>query len=273
MTIRSCASKATACTRSPVGPVHAGIIEPGHFRFQVVGEKVLRLEERLGYKHKGIEKRFEALSLVEGASPRRPRFGRQHGRLCLGIRAGPRSDRADRRCRARARVAARAAARARAHRQSSRRSRLSRQRWRVRFRACAILAAERGRAAHQPAAVRPPLSDGRRRSGRRRARSRRTRGSAMRKRMRPLEREIRTLRDIYDDHAGLQDRFRDCGIVTADSPRKLGLIGFAGRASGHGRGSALRSSRSRPTMRSRSAARATQWRRRRARCRALRRNL
>ena len=43
----------------PVGPVHAGIIEPGHFRFSVVGEKVLRLEERLGYTHKGIEKRFE----------------------------------------------------------------------------------------------------------------------------------------------------------------------------------------------------------------------
>ncbi len=50
----------------PVGPVHAGIIEPGHFRFQVVGEKVLRLEERLGYVHKGIEKRFESLA----ASPR-----------------------------------------------------------------------------------------------------------------------------------------------------------------------------------------------------------
>ena len=43
-----------------VGPVHAGIIEPGHFRFSVVGEKVLRLEERLGYTHKGIEKRFTA---------------------------------------------------------------------------------------------------------------------------------------------------------------------------------------------------------------------
>ena len=42
----------------PVGPIHAGIIEPGHFRFSVVGEKVLRLEERLGYTHKGIEKRF-----------------------------------------------------------------------------------------------------------------------------------------------------------------------------------------------------------------------
>ncbi len=40
----------------PVGPVHAGIIEPGHFRFQAVGETVLNLEERLGYVHKGIEK-------------------------------------------------------------------------------------------------------------------------------------------------------------------------------------------------------------------------
>ena len=49
-----------------VGPVHAGTIEPGHFRFQVVGEKVLRLEERLGYAHKGIEKRFESLSLQDG---------------------------------------------------------------------------------------------------------------------------------------------------------------------------------------------------------------
>ena len=51
----------------PVGPVHAGTIEPGHFRFSVVGERVLRLEERLGYTHKGIEKRFEALSLTQGA--------------------------------------------------------------------------------------------------------------------------------------------------------------------------------------------------------------
>jgi Ni,Fe-hydrogenase III large subunit/NADH:ubiquinone oxidoreductase subunit C len=40
----------------PVGPIHAGIIEPGHFRFQAVGETVLHLEERLGYVHKGIEK-------------------------------------------------------------------------------------------------------------------------------------------------------------------------------------------------------------------------
>ena len=50
----------------PVGPVHAGTIEPGHFRFSVVGEKVLRLEERLGYKHKGIEKLFETMTQKEG---------------------------------------------------------------------------------------------------------------------------------------------------------------------------------------------------------------
>jgi Ni,Fe-hydrogenase III large subunit len=49
-----------------VGPVHAGTIEPGHFRFSVVGEKVLRLEERLGYTHKGIERRFCELPLLEG---------------------------------------------------------------------------------------------------------------------------------------------------------------------------------------------------------------
>jgi Ni,Fe-hydrogenase III large subunit/Ni,Fe-hydrogenase III component G len=51
----------------PVGPVHAGTIEPGHFRFSIVGEKILRLEERLGYTHKGIEKRFESMTIEEGA--------------------------------------------------------------------------------------------------------------------------------------------------------------------------------------------------------------
>lgn len=49
-----------------VGPVHAGIIEPGHFRFQAVGEDVVNLEERLGYVHKGIEKRFEFLPWEQG---------------------------------------------------------------------------------------------------------------------------------------------------------------------------------------------------------------
>jgi len=39
----------------PVGPVHAGIIEPGHFRFTANGETIVRLEQRLGYVHKGID--------------------------------------------------------------------------------------------------------------------------------------------------------------------------------------------------------------------------
>lgn len=46
-----------------VGPVHAGIIEPGHFRFTANGETIVRLEERLGYVHKGIE------GLMRGADP------------------------------------------------------------------------------------------------------------------------------------------------------------------------------------------------------------
>jgi Ni,Fe-hydrogenase III large subunit len=45
----------------PVGPIHAGIIEPGHFRFTANGETVVRLEQRLGYVHKGVE------SLMAGA--------------------------------------------------------------------------------------------------------------------------------------------------------------------------------------------------------------
>jgi Ni,Fe-hydrogenase III large subunit/Ni,Fe-hydrogenase III component G len=44
-----------------VGPVHAGVIEPGHFRFSVEGETIVNLETRLGFVHKGVEKLFETL--------------------------------------------------------------------------------------------------------------------------------------------------------------------------------------------------------------------
>ena len=47
----------------PVGPVHAGIIEPGHFRFSANGETVVRLEERLGYVHKGVEQLMRRKSI------------------------------------------------------------------------------------------------------------------------------------------------------------------------------------------------------------------
>jgi Ni,Fe-hydrogenase III large subunit len=56
----------------PVGPVHAGIIEPGHFRFTADGETVVRLEQRFGYVHKGID------ALLHGASI--PRAARIAGR-------------------------------------------------------------------------------------------------------------------------------------------------------------------------------------------------
>jgi Ni,Fe-hydrogenase III large subunit len=50
----------------PVGPVHAGIIEPGHFRFTANGETVVRLEQRLGYVHKGIEALMAGATLARG---------------------------------------------------------------------------------------------------------------------------------------------------------------------------------------------------------------
>ena len=50
----------------PVGPVHAGIIEPGHFLFSVAGEPVLYLQIRLFYTHKGTEKLFENIPVTHG---------------------------------------------------------------------------------------------------------------------------------------------------------------------------------------------------------------
>lgn len=58
----------------PVGPIHAGIIEPGHFRFSCLGEVITNLEIRLGYQHRGVEKRLtqvpwtQARFLAESAS-------------------------------------------------------------------------------------------------------------------------------------------------------------------------------------------------------------
>jgi Ni,Fe-hydrogenase III large subunit/Ni,Fe-hydrogenase III component G len=49
----------------PVGPIHAGIIEPGHFRMSTVGESILNLEARLFYTHRGLEKRIEGLPIAD----------------------------------------------------------------------------------------------------------------------------------------------------------------------------------------------------------------
>jgi Ni,Fe-hydrogenase III large subunit len=56
--------------------------------------------------------------------------------------------------------------------------------------------------------------------------------SALREESARIEREVRVLREIYDEHAGLQDRIRGCGVVSRELAAKLGLPGMAGRASG-----------------------------------------
>jgi Ni,Fe-hydrogenase III large subunit/Ni,Fe-hydrogenase III component G len=58
--------KGTGVYEIPVGPVHAGLIEPGHFRFWVVGETILRMKARLWFVHKGIERLFEGRDIASG---------------------------------------------------------------------------------------------------------------------------------------------------------------------------------------------------------------
>lgn len=50
----------------PVGPVHAGLIEPGHFRFSVVGETIIKMKARLWFLHRGLERLFEGRDVTEG---------------------------------------------------------------------------------------------------------------------------------------------------------------------------------------------------------------
>ncbi len=215
----------------PVGPVHAGIIEPGHFRFQIVGEKVLRLEARLGYVHKGIEKRFESIPLTEGHRL----AGRVSGDSTVAY-AWAYSQALE--AAAGLTVPARAA-------------------W------LRALALERERLANHLGDLGYLGNDGGFAFGL--AQFSRLKENVLRRNLLAfghrmlmdfvvpggvvhdvadehalaiatqadeLEREIRTLRDIFDEHAGLQDRFRTCGRVTPELAAQLGLTGLAGRASG-----------------------------------------
>jgi Ni,Fe-hydrogenase III large subunit len=75
----------------PVGPIHAGIIEPGHFRFTANGETVARLEERLGYVHKGVDGLLTAAPPREGSAHRRADIGRFDGGVQLRVLARRRS--------------------------------------------------------------------------------------------------------------------------------------------------------------------------------------
>ena len=161
----------------PVGPVHAGIIEPGHFRFTANGEHVVRLEQRLGYVHKGIESLMAGATLDGAAKLACAHLRRQHGRLCLCFRAGRRG-RAGREGAAARGLPARADGGARAAGQSFRRHRRHLQRCLVRDHACANRHPARARVARGRRLLRPPADDGRDRARRRRARYRGGRRSA-----------------------------------------------------------------------------------------------
>ena len=214
-----------------VGPVHAGIIEPGHFRFSVVGEKVLRLEERLGYVHKGIEKRFESLLLTEGAclaaricGDSAIAFAWAYAMAAEALTATTVSERALS-LRAllleRERIAnhlgdlgalGNDAGLAFGLTQFSRLKedflRVNAATWGQRYLMDAIV----------PGGTCVDVSE---------LDSRVLVDSMLR-----LETEVQTLREIYDNHAGLQDRFMGTGCVTGDLVEQLGVIGLAARASG-----------------------------------------
>jgi Ni,Fe-hydrogenase III large subunit len=215
----------------PVGPVHAGIIEPGHFRFSVVGEKVLRLEERLGYKHKGIAKRFEALHQREGhklaarisgdsavayswaycaaleaitqtvCPPRAARLralALEHERLAnhLGDLGALGND------------AGFAFGLTQFSRLKEDLLRLNQLIFGERYLMNLIQPGGVAADVHQDAA------------------------RFLLKEYFTLDNNVSALREIYDNHAGVQDRFREAGIVTAETMTQLDGTGLAARASG-----------------------------------------
>jgi Ni,Fe-hydrogenase III large subunit/Ni,Fe-hydrogenase III component G len=215
----------------PVGPVHAGIIEPGHFRFSIVGEKVLRLEERLGYTHKGVERRFTEMAPLEAH--------RLAGRIsgdstvayawayCMALEAATAVTIPERAAFLRALMLERervanhlgdlgalgndaglAFGLAQFSRLKEDWLRASKNAFGHRFMMDVV--------APGGVAVDPPADALR----------------AMRAECDALERSVGALRAAYDEHAGLQDRFRAAGIVSPELAARLGLTGMAGRASG-----------------------------------------
>jgi Ni,Fe-hydrogenase III large subunit/Ni,Fe-hydrogenase III component G len=215
----------------PVGPIHAGIIEPGHFRFSVVGEKVLRLEARLGYTHKGIEKRFEDFTVAEGYRLAERVSGDssvayawaycQAAEALSRTMVPPRAKWLRALLLERERVANHlgdlgalgndagfALALAQFMRLKEDWLRLNQQ----------ILGHRFARGCIVPGGVAIDI-DG-------------EQGEEIERQVRIVEAEVRALRDIFDEHSGMQDRFINAGRVTAELAHQLGLTGLAGRASG-----------------------------------------
>jgi Ni,Fe-hydrogenase III large subunit/Ni,Fe-hydrogenase III component G len=218
----------------PVGPVHAGIIEPGQFRFQVVGEKVLRLEERLGWVHKGIEKRFEAMPIADAYRL----AGRVSGDSTVAYAWAYAQA-----------VEAIAGATVPPRASWLRALLLERERLANHLGDLGYLANDAGFAFGlsqfsrlKENVLRTNLAA----FGHRLLMDIIVPGGVARdlegepiERIRhecaALEREVRIVRNIVDEHAGVQDRFRTCGRVLPALAQKLGLTGLAGRASGQAR--------------------------------------
>jgi len=216
----------------PVGPVHAGIIEPGHFRFSVVGEKVLRLEERLGYVHKGIEQLFVRTPLIEGH------------RLAARVSGDSAVAYSWAYCQA---LEALAACAVPPRGQWLRALALEAERIANHLGDLGALGNDAGFAfglaqfsrlkelwlrAMQAALGGRYLNDfvvpggvG--------ADAEPQRIAQLAACARTIETETRVLREIFDEHAGVRDRFVGTGIVTAELTTELGLVGLAARASGY----------------------------------------
>jgi Ni,Fe-hydrogenase III large subunit/Ni,Fe-hydrogenase III component G len=215
----------------PVGPIHAGIIEPGHFRFSIVGEKVLRLEERLGYVHKGIEKRFHGMTVDEGARLASRVSGDSTVAFAWAYAMAVESA-------ANVTIPPRAA--------SLRALLLERERVANHLGDLGALGNDGGLAfgLAQFSRLREEWQRGSAALfGHRLLMDRIVPGgvavdppdaalAACREACARLEADVTRLRGIYDEHAGLQDRFQTTGIVTAELAARLGLTGMAARASG-----------------------------------------
>jgi Ni,Fe-hydrogenase III large subunit len=214
----------------PVGPVHAGIIEPGHFRFSIVGEKVLRLEERLGYVHKGIERRFTELNVrdahrlaarVSGDSA--VAFSWAYCQALEGI-AGlavpPRAAWLRALCLELERLANHLGDLGALGNDAgfafglAQFSRLKEQL----LRSCDEALGER----YLMSAVIP---------GGTQADLAKTEAFHLRSTVQAIAGEVAQLRTVYDEHEGVRDRFTGAGTVAPDLARRLGLTGLAGRAS------------------------------------------
>jgi Ni,Fe-hydrogenase III large subunit/Ni,Fe-hydrogenase III component G len=214
-----------------VGPVHAGTIEPGNFRFSVVGEKILRLEERLGYAHKGIAKRFEQFTQQEGHRLAARASGDSAVTFawayCAALEAITESEAPARATALRALVLERErianhlgdlgaigndAGFAFGLTQFSRLKedllRSNASAFGARYLLDFVLPG--GVAQDLPPQAGPVLG----------------------KQLVALEQAVRELRAIYDNHPGLQDRFREAGRLEPGVAQKLGAIGLVGRASG-----------------------------------------